>query len=123
MSQNNFTYIFLIVRLCVLGPPSKPTGPVGISDLTKTSAKLSWKPPTSDGGAPLTGYIIKKKEGKRTTWARCGKISPDETSYNVKNLTEGTEYLFRVTAENKLGVSPALETDKSVVPKSEFGRY
>jgi len=93
-----------------------------VSELTKTSAKLSWKPPSNDGGSPLTGYIIEKKEGRRTTWARCDKISPDVTTYNVKNLTEGTEYLFRVTAENKIGVSPVLETDQSIIPKSKFGK-
>ena len=112
-----------MVNPLFIGPPSKPEGPLEASDIKKTSVKLSWKHPTHDGGAPLTGYIIEKKEGRRTTWARCDKINPDETSYNVKNLTEGTDYKFRVTAENKLGISPALETDKTIVPKSEFGEF
>jgi titin len=83
-SNLNIFYLF------ITGLPTKPTGPMDVSELTKTSAKLSWKPPSNDGGSPLTGYIIEKKEGRRTTWARCDKISPDVTTYNVKNLTEGT---------------------------------
>ena len=83
---------------------------------------MSWKPPSEDGGSPLTGYIIEKKEGRRTTWSLVDKIGPDDTTYTVKNLTEGTDYMFHVIAENKLGRSPALETDKTVVPKSEFGK-
>jgi titin len=57
-----------------------------VSELTKTSAKLSWKPPSNDGGSPLTGYIIEKKEGRRTTWARCDKHAVSMTTQNTLPL-------------------------------------
>lgn len=93
-----------------------------MSDIDKTSATLSWKPPTHDGGSPLTGYLVEKREGRKP-WARVDKISPDLTEYRVKSLTEGADYSFRVTPINKLGNGEALETEATIKPKSLFGKY
>lgn len=93
-----------------------------MSDIDKTSAMLSWKPPTYDGGSPLTGYLVEKREGRKP-WARVDKISPDLTEYRVKSLTEGADYSFRVTPINKLGNGEALETEATIKPKSLFGKY
>ena len=49
------------------------------------------------------------------------KIKPDMTTYCVQNLTTGSDYFFRVMAENKAGPSPPLEMDKPVRIKSPFG--
>ena len=103
------------------GPPSKPVGPIEISDINKTSAKLSWKPPSHDGGEPIKGYVIEKREGRKP-WSRVDSIGP-ETSYTVKGLTEGADHLFRVTAVNKLGNSEPLETKDSTRPKSLHGEF
>jgi len=51
-----------------------------------------------------------------------GKTDSDQTKINVTGLREDTEYHFKVMAENKVGVSPALETDKPVVPKKKYGK-
>ena len=105
------------------GKPDSPQGPLQVKDIEKTSVTLAWKAPKSDGGSPLTGYIIEKKEATRPTWTRVETISPDETKFIVKNLLEGSDYQFRVTAENKHGASSPLVTDASVRPKSKFGEY
>ena len=70
---------------------------------------------------PLTAYVLEKREFPRSTWSRVDKISPDLTSYCVQNLTTGSDYFFRVMAENKAGPSPPLEMDKPVKIKSPFG--
>lgn len=49
------------------------------------------------------------------------KISPDMTSNTIQNLTTGSDYFFRVMAENKAGPSPPLEMDKPVRIKSPYG--
>lgn len=83
---------------------------------------MSWKPPSYDGGSPLTGYLIEKREGRKS-WAKVDKISPDMTDYQVKGLTEGADYHFRITPINKHGSGEALETEATIKPKSLFGRY
>lgn len=46
---------------------SKPGVPT-IDDYDERMVKLVWQPPKSNGGAPITGYIIEKKEKFSTTW-------------------------------------------------------
>lgn len=104
-----------------LGPPSKPIGPIEVSGINKTSAKLSWKPPTHDGGSPLTGYLVEKREGRRP-WTKVDKISPELTEFQVTGLTEGADYSFRITPINKLGNGESLETEATIKPKSLFGK-
>ena len=35
------------------GPPSRPEGPLKVSNVTKDSAKLSWDKPKDDGGLDI----------------------------------------------------------------------
>ncbi len=38
----------------VLGPPSKPRGPLAVKGVTKSSVTLAWTPPTDAGGKEIT---------------------------------------------------------------------
>ena len=38
----------------VLGPPSRPRGPLEVKDVTKSSVTLSWTPPEDSGGKEIT---------------------------------------------------------------------
>ena len=105
-----------------VGPPSKPVGPLKTSDVGRSSVTLDWQPPKDDGGSPLTGYILEKKDLSRPSWTKIDTLPPNKTSFKVENLTEGAEFKFRVTAENKVGTSEPLETDKAVQPKSLYGK-
>ena len=96
-------------------------GPLKTKDIERTSVTLEWQPPSDDGGSPLTGYILEKRDIARPTWTRVEKLSANKTSYKVQNLLEGSDYHFRVSAENKHGTSEPLETEKTVKPKSPFG--
>lgn len=90
-------------------------------DIDKTSVTLEWQPPTDDGGSPLTGYILEKREASRPTWTRIERLNPNKTAFKVQNLLEGSEYSFRVSAENKHGTSAPLETEATIKIKSLFG--
>lgn len=101
--------------------PSKPLGPITTSDINKDSVTLSWQPPESDGGSPLTEYVIEKRDTKRNTWAPATKVPANKTSCVVDKLQEGSDYMFRVSAVNKKGSSKPLESESPVTAKSPFG--
>lgn len=42
------------IEVVALGKPSRPVGPLEVTDVTKNSAKLSWNKPEDDGGTPIT---------------------------------------------------------------------
>lgn len=103
--------------------PGKPVGPLEVLDIQRTNISIRWKPPKDDGGVPLTAYVIEKRDAKRMTWAKVDRIKPDITTYTVQNLVEGNEYFFRVFAENSVGLSKPLESEKAYIPKSPFGEF
>jgi titin len=103
--------------------PSKPQGPLEVSDITEDHVKLSWKPPNKDGGSNLTAFIVEKSEAQRPRWLRVARLPPDTLAADVDNLIENKDYYFRVMAENEAGIGPALENDKAIAPKSKYGMY
>ena len=65
---------------------------------------MSWEPPRKDGGRPITGFIVEKKEAGSDKWVKAcpGQISGNQAT--VKGLQTGKEYEFRVSAVNEVGV-------------------
>ena len=51
-------------------PPSAPQGPLEVTNITETTADLAWKPPKSDGGGPVTAYVIESRPETRSTWMK-----------------------------------------------------
>ena len=98
--------------------PESPSPPE-VSDVTKTSAILSWQPPTSDGGSKITGYILEMKEQYSSRWSVVAK--PQDVEHKVTKLSAGKEYEFRVLAENKAGLSEPSRPSKSFVAKDAYG--
>uniref|UniRef100_A0A3Q0QSI2 Titin n=1 Tax=Amphilophus citrinellus TaxID=61819 RepID=A0A3Q0QSI2_AMPCI len=92
--------------------PNPPTG-VEVSTITKDSMVVTWERPTNDGGSPIQGYIVEKRDKDGVRWTRCNK--PLETI--VTNLLKGEEYQFRVVAVNDKGKSDPRQLAHSVVAK------
>ena len=78
---------------------------------------MSYKPPTDDGGAEITNYVIEYREEGLMKWTRANKDTVTKTSYTVTGLHKDTVYEFRVAAENKAGVGPASEPSKPQAAK------
>lgn len=105
------------VEVVVLAAPSKPKGPLKVTDVTKSGCKLAWQPPEDDGGKPITGYVVEKLDKGR--WVPVGRTK--EPEMDVGGLQEGKEYSFRVRAVNDEGESENLDTDQSIIAKNPFG--
>ncbi len=102
--------------------PDKP-GPIDVSNVQADGVTLTWTPPSKDGGAPITGYIIEKKEDKPDAdWSRVNIAPVPETTYRVARLLAGQSYFFRVMAINKAGVGPPSETKKPVLCERPSGK-
>jgi len=100
---------------------SRPEGPLAVSNLTESSATVSWSSPKSNGGSPVTGYVVMRRDVRRPVWVRCGRVNADQLSFKVRDLVEDNEYVVQVFAENAEGLSEPLESSSPVAPKRAVG--
>ena len=96
--------------------PGAPEGPIVYEEVLVTSVVVRWKAPKDTGGVPITAYHLERRDKKYYTWIKVEKTKPNVTSFCVQNLLEGSEYFFRVFAENEEGLSAPLESVQSVIP-------
>ena len=106
----------------VKAPPGKPTGPLDVLNVGKSSCTLFWKPPSDDGGSRITHYMIEKRDCSKNkdAWIPYADHCK-ETSLNVQGLIENSLYEFRVMAINSNGISEPLSSETSIVAKLPFG--
>jgi hypothetical protein len=104
-------------------PPSAPDAPL-VDEIFATTCRLQWSPPSSDGGSPITGYVIERRLKGATRWSKVTKhaVAPDTTQITVDELIEGSEYEFRVTACNKVAESEPSAPSPMIVAKNPFGK-
>lgn len=84
-------------------PRTVPDAPGG---LTATAADeqvaVGWTVPASDGGSAITGYLLEWSADGGQTWTSRQAAGTTDT---VTGLVNGTQYQFRVRAENAAGPS------------------
>lgn len=106
------------VEIQILSKPSKPKGPLAVSDVTAEGCKLKWEKPEDDGGEPIDHYVVERMDTETGRWVPvCESKTPEA---DVTGLTEGKDYHFRVKAVNPEGESEPLETETSVRAKNPF---
>ncbi len=84
------------IALDILGVPDKPGVPVPGKEVLDSEVTLDWRAPESNG-APIDSYEVQDQSGHVH---RCGS-----TSCDIRGLTNGTTYRFRVRAHNAVGFS------------------
>lgn len=97
--------------------PGKPGKPVA-TDWDVDRISLEWEKPASDGGAPITGYIVEMKSKHSKEWTKALEIKEPTTSGTVMGLKEGEEYQFRVRAVNKAGAGEASDPSDRIIAKA-----
>uniref|UniRef100_A0A0N5AQN4 non-specific serine/threonine protein kinase n=1 Tax=Syphacia muris TaxID=451379 RepID=A0A0N5AQN4_9BILA len=102
----------------VQGKPTKPKGPLDITDIFEDRATLHWKPPEDDGGVPITHYEVERMDTKDGIWVPCGRTK--DTTFVAEGLTKDKHYMFRVKAVNPEGDSEPLESDSTIQAKNPY---
>lgn len=98
---------------------------------------VAWTAPSSDGGAPIRGYLVDVGTSATGPWVAAeGTCAPSRTSSttstscNATGLTNGTAYYIRVAAANDAGtgsvlvssaVTPAGPPDTPAAPTANGG--
>lgn len=98
------------ISVKVLDRSGPPDGPLKVKVVSAEKCNLHWNPPSNDGGAGVSHYIIERRETSRVTWT---EVEPhvEAVNYKVTKLVPAKEYIFRVAAVNKFGVGEFLESD------------
>lgn len=71
----------------------------------------------NDGGSPVTGYVIEKREKGSPRWIKAVETVGPDCKGKVDNLDEGTEYEFRVRAINDAGPGEPSDASKPITAK------
>lgn len=87
--------------------PDAPTGASATAGNNK--AIVTFNPPASDGGLPISSYVVMANPGGNTASAAMSPIV-------VNGLANGTAYTFTVTATNATGTGPASSASNAVTP-------
>uniref|UniRef100_A0A674JUC6 Titin n=1 Tax=Terrapene triunguis TaxID=2587831 RepID=A0A674JUC6_9SAUR len=101
------------VEIITLDKPDPPRGPVKFDDISAESITVSWNPPLYTGGCQITNYIVHKRDTTTTVWETVS-AAVARTTLKVTKLKTGSEYQFRIFAENRYGQSFALESEPVV---------
>jgi len=94
-----------VTPIALPGPPLAVTAVAG-----NAQAAVSFTPPASNGGSPITSYTATSSPGGITATGAAGPIT-------VTGLTNGTTYTFTVAATNAAGTGPASIASNAVTPQ------
>ncbi|CAD7002819.1 unnamed protein product [Ceratitis capitata] len=97
-----------------------PPGKVRLNMSFGKSATLSWTSPLDDGGCKIGYYIVEYFRVGWNVWLKAATTRSLSTT--LHDLIEGSEYKFRVKAENPYGVSdPSEESEVLFIPDPKRG--
>lgn len=121
--QNGSTYRFSIIAYNAFGespaalteaviPKGPPSAPRSVFATTNPSGSVTvqWDPPVSDGGYPVTSYVVRPSSSIRP-------VTVQGTSYTfTTGLRGGYSYVFEVQATNAFGTGPASIASNTAIP-------
>uniref|UniRef100_A0A3Q3NHT3 Titin n=1 Tax=Labrus bergylta TaxID=56723 RepID=A0A3Q3NHT3_9LABR len=100
-------YLFRVTAINDKGKsdPKVLAGPVMTKDLVFEDHQIvEWHEPVADGGSPVLGYHLERKERNSILWVKINKTLIHGNSFKSHPLEEGIEYEYRVYAENIVGI-------------------
>ena len=93
-----------------------------MKDYDKTWCLLNFTAPETDGGQPITGYIVEKKDKYSTKWTKHCETKSDKPEARVEGLVEGQQYHFRIKAVNKAGSGEPSDSSDTFTARAKNGK-
>jgi hypothetical protein len=103
------------------------TAPGARAAVDGATITISWTTPVSDGGAPITGYLVRYRPVGSATWSEVQRPA-DVASISPTGLTQNQKYEAQVAALNVVGTGPfsalasATTPTPPAVPTSLYAR-
>jgi hypothetical protein len=107
----------------VLTAPGDPGSVSGFTDTsTANTVTLNWQPPISDGGSPITGYLVSRNGSDTTGYGAYSTVlAATASSVVFDKLISGTPYDVVVAPINAVGEgtthTDTISTSASVTPR------
>ena len=111
-SEDEYTFRYTRSNTSPLAPGTPNF--VSATRAANASAAVTFTPPSSNGGSPITSYTVTSSDGKTVTG--------DKSPIIVSGLTTGKSYRFTVKAENEVGPGAASAASNSISPASVPGQ-
>lgn len=96
--------------------PGKPGRPEAV-DTDKDHIKIKWTAPISNGGSPIIGYDIERRDRATGRWVKLNKEPCRHLEYYDDRVQEGHQYEYRVSAVNAAGNGKPSETSHVITAK------
>jgi len=93
--------------------PTEPGPPTNLSfSAGRSEISLGWNAPVNNGGKTITNYIVQFSANNGNEWTTLPQTpvlverqSNDQTSATITGLSVLTPYIFRIAAQNSVGIS------------------
>lgn len=107
----------MIAFLDVPGKPGKPE----LVDSDKDHIKIKWAAPISNGGSPIIGYDVERRDRATGRWVKLNKEPTRNLEYYDDRVQEGHQYEYRVSAVNAAGPGKPSDTSNVFTAKPMKG--
>jgi hypothetical protein len=94
--------------------PAAPTSVTATGG--NAQATVSWTAPAALSVLPITDYTVQYSSNSGSTWTTFTRAASAATSATVTGLTNGTAYVFKVSATNGVGTSSYSASSSAVTP-------
>ena len=86
------------------------------SNITSSSASITWTAPIDNGGTPITDYQILTSRDAGNSWQPVNHSPFVTRSFNLSGLSPNTNYLVKIAAVNIVGNSAPIQVAVTTLP-------